>query len=87
MPRTLRCPQCGLMQLSQETCKKCGTALAARPIPAVRRLRSLVSWLCRSNILKGSKKPHEITQDIEVLFRDTIRIEVHHVVSNVPYLV
>jgi len=35
MPRTIRCPQCGLMQLSQESCKKCGAALAARSIPAV----------------------------------------------------
>lgn len=35
MARTLRCPQCGLMQLSQESCKKCGAALAADSIPAV----------------------------------------------------
>ena len=35
MPRTIRCPQCGLMQLSQESCKKCGAALAARSIPGV----------------------------------------------------
>ena len=35
MPRTLRCPKCGFMQLSQETCKRCGAALAARPNPAV----------------------------------------------------
>lgn len=35
MARTIRCSQCGLMQLSQESCKKCGAALAARSIPAV----------------------------------------------------
>ena len=33
MARTIRCPQCGLMQLSQEICKKCGTALAPRQTP------------------------------------------------------
>lgn len=25
MPRTIRCPKCGLVQMARETCKKCGT--------------------------------------------------------------
>ncbi len=39
MARTIRCPKCGLTQLALESCKKCGAALAARPIPAVQSRR------------------------------------------------
>ncbi len=40
MPRTIRCPKCGLVQLGQEKCKKCGAPIAARAAetaPAARR--------------------------------------------------
>lgn len=35
MARTTRCPKCGLMQLSQESCKKCGAPMAAPSTPPV----------------------------------------------------
>ncbi len=51
MPRTIRCPKCGLVQLGQEKCKKCGAAIAApgavaapparrQPAPVAREERS-----------------------------------------------
>ncbi|HJS73478.1 MAG TPA: zinc ribbon domain-containing protein [Vicinamibacteria bacterium] len=34
MPRTVRCPKCGLVQMGQEACKKCGSPIAARSTPS-----------------------------------------------------
>ncbi len=35
MPSTIRCPKCGLMQLSRASCKKCGAVMAAPSTPSV----------------------------------------------------
>lgn len=36
MPRPIRCPKCGVVQMGQERCKKCGASLGA-PVPAPAR--------------------------------------------------